>query len=355
MRRAGDGAVRRGLGALAVAATLLAVPAVALAQAGGSTSGFLVRVQGDLFIDTNESADLVVVVSGDAEVHGRAGAVVVIGGNARLVDARVGRLVVVRGAAQLDRGTVVEGDVWLAWAQLEQAPGATVAGAVHRGVARFGWGWLAVSPLLSVGLAIMVVGVGLLAVGLGPRRLRAASGGLTADPAGAVTWALLLFVVGPGLAVLAFFTVVGLPTSLVVLGLLLPVAGLAGFAVAGFRLGTWVLRPRSERPYGAAALGSALLLALGLVPVAGPFLVALAAALGAGALARTFGGEPLPAGRAGVGEAPSPAEEAAAGEPGPAVEPASGGGSPSPAEEPAAGEPASPGGRASSAEAEASG
>jgi hypothetical protein len=106
--------------------------------------------------------------------------------------------------------------------------------------------------------------------------------------------------------------------------------------VAGFRLGTWVLRPRSERPYGAAALGSALLLALGLVPVAGPFLVALAAALGAGALARTFGGEPLPAGRAAAGEAPSPAESASAGEPGPASEPALPGG---PASSPEAEEP----------------
>ena len=37
----------------------------------------------------------------------------------------------------------------------------------------------------------------------------------------------------PAGAALAYFTVVGLPVSLVVLGLLLPVAGLAGFAVTG--------------------------------------------------------------------------------------------------------------------------
>ena len=131
-------------------------------------SGLLVRVQGDVVVDAGESADLVVVVSGDAEVRGRAAAVVVVGGTARLAGARVGQLVVVRGTAELDRGTVVEGDVWLTWARLDQAPGATVEGAVHRGVARFGWGWLAVSPLLSVGLGFLVVGVGLAGGGPGP-------------------------------------------------------------------------------------------------------------------------------------------------------------------------------------------
>jgi hypothetical protein len=49
------------LGALAVAVALLVVPVVALAQAGGNVSGLLVRVQGDLYLDVSESADLVMV------------------------------------------------------------------------------------------------------------------------------------------------------------------------------------------------------------------------------------------------------------------------------------------------------
>lgn len=283
--------MRRILAAIAVAVALAAVPGIAAAQ-GGGVSGLLVRVQGDVVVDPGESADLVLVVSGDAEVRGRAAVVVVVGGTAHLSGAEVGELVVVRGTAQLDRGTVVEGDVWLAWARLEQAPGATVEGAVHRGVARFGWGWLAVSPLLSVGLGILVVGVGLLAVALAARRMKQAASGLTGDFLGALTWALVLFAVVPALALLAFFTVVGLPAALVVIAVLLPVLFFAGFAVAGLRLGTWILRSRAARPFGAAALGGALLLAAGLIPVAGPILVVLSAALGAGALARTFGGEP---------------------------------------------------------------
>jgi hypothetical protein len=282
--------VRRILAAIALAAALAAVPGIAAAQSGG-VSGLLVRVQGDVLVGAGESADLVVVVSGDAEVRGRAAAVVVVGGTARLAGARVGHLVVVRGTAVLDRGTVVEGDVWLAWARLDQAPGATVEGTVRRGVARFGWGWLAISPLLSVGLGLLAAGAGLLAVALAPRRTKQAAANLTGDFLGALTWALVLFAVMPALAMLAFFTVVGLPAALVVLALVLPVLFLAGFAVAGLRLGMWVLRSRGERPYGAAALGCALLLATGLIPVAGLILVAVAAALGSGALARTFGRE----------------------------------------------------------------
>jgi hypothetical protein len=310
--------VRRILAAVALAAALAAVPGIAAAQSG-RVSGLLVRVQGDVVVDSGESADLVVVVSGDAEVRGRAGVVVVVGGTARLTGARVGQLVLMQGTAVLEQGTVVEGDVWLALARLDQVPGATVEGAVHHGVARFGWGWLAVSPLLSVGLGVLVAGAGLLAVALAPRRTKRAAAGLTGDFLGALTWALVLFAGMPGLALLAFFTVVGLPAALVVFVVVLPLLFLSGFAVAGWRLGTWALRSRRERPYGAAALGCALLLAVGLIPVAGLILVAVAAALGAGALARTFGSVEGPSqpGPEEIGE-PAPGPMPAVEETGPA-------------------------------------
>ena len=299
-----------------LALALTAVPGAASARGApaaapeGPVSGLLVRVQGDVVVNAGESADLVLVVSGDAEVRGRAGAVVVVGGTARLVGARVGQVIVVRGSAVLAGRTVVEGDVWLTWASLDQRPAATVAGSVHRGVARFGWGWLALSLRLSLGFAILVVGVGLLGVALAPRRLLAASTALTRALPASASWAAAIFLAAPALAVLAFFTVVGLPASLAALAVFLPLAFLAGFSVAALRLGTWVLRSTSPRPYGAAALGSALLLAAGLIPVAGQIGVLLAAALGGGALARTFGREPPSVEAAGGAEVTEAAAEA---------------------------------------------
>jgi hypothetical protein len=284
MRRAGDGAVWRGLGALVVAAILLAVPAVALAQAGGSTSGFLVRVQGDLFLDTNESADLVVVVSGDAQVHGRAGAVVVIGGNARLVDARVGRLVVVRGEAELAGSTRVAGDVWLLSAGVVQSGGAAVAGSVQSGFGSLGWKWVTGEIVLALGVLGLMLLMGWLAVAVGAGTMRRAAAALTGDLPGSLGAALLLFVVAPAAAALLFFTVLGLPLSLAYLVVLLPLLALVGFAVSALRLGQWILRSDSPRPYGAVLLGGVVLAAVGLVPFAGQILLPAACALGAGAL-----------------------------------------------------------------------
>jgi hypothetical protein len=92
------------------------------------------------------------VVSGDVEVHGRAGAVVVVGGTARLVDARVGRLVVVRGVAELDGTTRVIGDVWLLSARVVQSGPATIGGSVQQGLGSPGWQWLTGSrPAWGIG------------------------------------------------------------------------------------------------------------------------------------------------------------------------------------------------------------
>jgi hypothetical protein len=269
---------------VALAAALLAVPAVALAQ-GAGVSGLLIRVQGDLAVSADESADLVIVVSGDALVSGRAAAVVVIGGTARLSGARVGHLVVVRGTAELDGATVVTGDVWLTSASLEQAPDVTIRGAVRQGAGRFGWGWLTVSPALTVGVLSLLILTGLLAVAVAEGVMRRAGEALTTDTLGTVGSALALFLVVPVVSVLLFFTVVGIPVALTVLVVALPVLGLAGFSVSALRLGGWMLRSRSTRPYGAVLVGSAVLLAVGVVPVAGQVVVLLAGALGAGALA----------------------------------------------------------------------
>jgi len=290
------------MAALAASALLLAAPA-ASALAPGTVSGLLVRVQGDVAVGEGESADLVVVVSGDAEIEGRAGTVVVVGGTARLADARVGRLVVVRGSAVLGGGSAVLGDVWLVSAGLEQAPGATIGGAVRPGFGFPGWRWLVDEPGLAVGALGLVLLAGWLAVAAGPGAMRGAAGALTSDPLGSLGAALLLFLVGPAAAVLLFFTVVGLPLSLVYLVVAVPALGLLGLGVAALSLGERLLRSAAARPYPAVLLGTVVLVAVGLIPYVGQVLVPLAAVLGGGALARN-------ARRAGQeGAAPEPAAE----------------------------------------------
>lgn len=276
------------------AALLVGVPGAA-ALAPGSVSGFLVRVQGDVVVSGEESADLVVVVSGDAEVRGRAGTVVVVGGTARLADARVGRLVVVRGVADLSGSAAVLGDIWLAGARLQRAPEAVIGGAVRSGFGLPGWRGLVEEPATALGGLGLLLLAGWLGVATGADTMRRSAAAMAADLPGSLGAALLLFLLGPALAVLLFFTVVGLPLSLAYLVVALPALALVGFPVAGLRLGRWLLRSERSRPYGAVLLGTLVLAAAGLIPFAGPVLVALATALGAGALV-------LVARRAGRGE-----------------------------------------------------
>jgi len=268
-----------------VGAVLLLGAPTAAALAGAGVSGLLVRVQGDILIDDQESADLVVVVSGDATVYGRAGTVVVVGGNARLSDARVGRLVVVRGAAELGGATVVLGDVWLLGSRLEQDPAASVGGTVRSAFGIPGWRWVVEEPVLALGMLGLVLLTSLASVAAGAGTMRRATGALASELPGSLGAALLLFLLGPALAVLLFFTVVGLPLSVFYLAVALPALGLLGWAVAALRLGEWLLPSGSSRSYGAVLVGTVVLAAAGLIPFAGQVLVPLAGALGAGALA----------------------------------------------------------------------
>lgn len=277
--------MRRGILVLGLASLLGAVPLVASAAGGGDVSGLMLRVQGDLLVEADESADLAVVISGDAEVMGRVGTLVVIGGTARLENARVGRLVVIRGTAELTGATRVTADVWLLSARLQESPDSRVGGSVRPVFGFPAWRLAVEEPRLAVGLLLLVLAAGWVAVAVGAATMQRAAGALSGDLPAALGVALLLFVLAPALALMLFFSVVGLPLSIAYLAVFLPALALAGFCVAGLLLGSWVLRSSSPRPYGAMLVGVLGLAAAGLIPYAGQVVAAAACALGAGALA----------------------------------------------------------------------
>jgi hypothetical protein len=190
---------------------------------------------------------------------------------------------VVRGTAELEGTARVFGDVWLMSARLEKSDGASVGGAVRGVLGAPAWRFLVEEPLLAAGLLVLVLTAGWAGVAVSAGTMRRAAGALTGDLSGSLGAALLLFVLAPAAALLLFFTVVGLPLSVVYLVVGLPILALVGFCVSGLRVGRWVVRTDSPRPYGAMLLGSAGLAVVGLIPFAGQIIVLLACALGAGA------------------------------------------------------------------------
>ena len=252
--------------------------------------GVLVRVGGNVNVEADEREAVVVVVEGEATVAGAAEVVVVVNGQATLTGARVGELIVVEGEAALGEGTVVTGNVQLVDAQITaRAADAVVQGEVRHGVG-YQLGLMFFGVLFGLGVTVVVLLSGLIAAAVAPHGMRAAGATIT-DAFGKTLLATLAVGVGlPLLAVMAFFTIVGIPAGLAILLILLPALGYVGYLVAGIRLGDYVLgvvRGHDEawHPYQAAVTGLGLLLVLGWVPVVGGIVSPVAGLLGAGALA----------------------------------------------------------------------
>ncbi len=265
---------------------LLLAPSAALAQADDADS-VLVRVNGD--VETDEDLDVLVVVEGDARFGGSAEVMVMVNGTATLTGASVETLVVVGGTANLESGTTVSGDVFLIDSDLDRAQGATVGGDINRGFdPNVGRAFAFLGFVLWIGASITLILAGLAFAGVAPGGARRAGAALFGEIGPTLLGAVVVWIGLPILAVLAFITLVGIPTSLALFLVVLPVLGVLGYLVSGIRLGEMMLgRTREPRghPYLAALLGVAVLQIVGWIPVLGPLVGFLAAVLGAGALA----------------------------------------------------------------------
>lgn len=277
--------MKRWLTVAALAALLLA-PSAAFAQADDADS-VLVRVNGDVV--TDEDLNVLVVVEGDARFGGSAEVMVMVNGTATLTGASVETLVVVNGTANLESGTTVRGDVLLFDSDLNRAQGVTVGGDINRGFdPNVGRAFAFLGFVLWIGASIALILAGIAFAGVAPGGARRAGATLFGEFGATVLGAVVVWIGLPILAVLAFITVVGIPTSLAVFLGVLPLLGLLGYLVSGIRLGEMVLgRTRDQRghPYLAALLGVAILQVVGWIPVLGSLVGFVAAVLGAGALA----------------------------------------------------------------------
>jgi hypothetical protein len=267
------------------------VPAPVLAQGIQDEEGVVVRVGGDIDIEPGESEAVVVVVRGNATIRGEVGVVVVVNGTATLVGARADELVVVQGKADLTDGTEITGNVELINSELSRSSDVVIGGEVVEGSGkRFGRGMLLFGILVGLGFAIAVIVSGLVAAAVAPHGVRAAGEMLTHEFGKTVIGTLAVWIGLPIIAIIAFMTVVGIPTGIGIFLFLLPALGFLGYLISGIRLGDYLLgiiRGSDEawHPYLAAIVGLLTLLLMGFVPVVGSVVSPIAGMFGAGALA----------------------------------------------------------------------
>ena len=278
---------------VAAALVLLLAPGRALAQE--NRDDVYVRVNGTVDLASSESVDTLVAVNSEAQVAGTVRETLVIVNRTATVSGDVGRdAIVANGTLRLEPTARIGGDVVLINGQLDQADGAEIAGSV---VERSGAGMgaefrrvmAAVSFVVWLGVTLLFVVVALGWAAVAGRQLSDIAGLLGARPGLAAVAAVIFWIVVPVVAVIAFFTVIGIPIGIALLVIVLPLLWGLGYVVTGTRLGFFLadLRratPDLAHPYLEAVLGVVILQLIGLIPIVGGIVVALAGLFGAGAI-----------------------------------------------------------------------
>lgn len=281
--------------ALVLAAAALALflaPGQALAQE--QTHDVAVRVNGTVELAAGESVDILVAVSSPAEVAGTVRDTLVIVNETATVSGEVGRDVIVwNGTLQLEPTARIGGDVVLIDGALAQADGAEIGGSVvERSGASIGAELSRVTAAVSfgawLGMTLLLIIVALGWAAIGGQQLSSIAGLLGARPGLTAGVAAVFWAAVPIVALVAFVTVIGIPLA-AFLALVAPLLWILGYVTAGTRLGFFIadLRhtmPDLTHPYLEAVLGLVILQVIGLIPVVGGIVVALAGLFGAGAI-----------------------------------------------------------------------
>ena len=273
-----------------IATLLLCFIPFATAQAQKADPDVSIRVNGDFYQAADEENGVVVLVHGKAHIEGSVDELVIVDGTAELQDAIIGNLTVAQGSANLQGATRVDGDVRLFNATIDQSAEAIIAGEVMEGdEAQWGPGAAFFGVMFGVGFMLAVLLSGVLLAILVPHSVRRTGMAITDEPLNTVVAGLVLWIAMPLIAVTAMFTIVGMPTGLGILLLLLPLLGFVGYLISGIRIGDLIMEKQRgtvefERPIQATILGLSILLILGWIPVIGFLITPIAAFVGAGAL-----------------------------------------------------------------------
>jgi hypothetical protein len=278
---------------VAAALALLLAPDRALAQE--NTDDVYVRVNGTVDLAAGESVDTLVAVNSEARVAGTVRDTLVIVNQTATVSGDVGRdAIVYNGTLHLEPTAHIGGDVVLINGELSQADGAVIAGrVVERSGASIGAEFSRVTAAVSLigwlGMTLLFVAVALGWAALGGRQLSDIAGLLGARPGLAAVAAVIFWIAVPVVAFVAFVTVIGIPIGIALLLVVLPLLWGLGYVTTGTRLGFFLAdlrrtRPDLAHPYLEAVLGVVIFQLIGLIPILGGIVVALAGLFGAGAI-----------------------------------------------------------------------
>ncbi len=266
--------MRRLLLALLVLCTLLPV---ASAQAADPEDRIV--LSGSVLVDRDETVQDVAVVDGDVTIRGTVrGDILVADGDVTIRGNVRGDVVTLAGTAMLGRRARIGGDLVYFDKKPEVTKGARIEGDTKKydggEIAGVGGG-LAIGFWLAVTLSMLVLGLLLLL--LSPRAADAAA---RAPKGVAIGVGIVGFILLPIIALLACFSILGLPLGIILLLLLVPLYAI-GYVTAAFAIGRLIIKG-SRIP--AFIVGLLILRLLALIPIAGGLIGLLATIFGLGVL-----------------------------------------------------------------------
>ncbi len=270
-------------------------PAAAVAQETERDGGLALRLGGDYMVGEADVVEAAIVVDGDADVAGHVeDLLLVVNGDADVSGTVDGTVVMINGTLRVADGGMVN-DVSLIRSDLEEAPGATVAGEVNEATQ---WGLWASGAIILFGLAFWVAMTFAVLVGalvfaaVAGRQLSEGSRLMSDAPGQSILSGIIAFVGLPIVAVFAMLTIIGIPLGLGMLLFLLPMLSFLGYIVAGTWLGRLILsrtvaRGDGGHPYREALVGVLILQLAVLIPGLAPAVFVVGSVWGTGALAYT--------------------------------------------------------------------
>lgn len=268
----------------------LAAPVLA-ADPGDANGPVLMAFNGDITVPAGDQADVVMVTRGTATVAGDVKTVVVIDGTASLTGATVESVFATGGTVTIDAASTVTGDVRTLGSTVNVDPAAKIGGSVASLENDIVAATAVLAPLallFILGFVLVTVVAGLALAALAARQVRAAEQVISHEPGQALVVGIAGLILVPLLAILAMFTVIGVPLGLAILLMVWPAVAIVGWLVAAIWIGEWLLyrgdRPRPERPYLASVVGVLILQIVGIVPIVGPVIAAIASLFGFGAV-----------------------------------------------------------------------
>lgn len=271
------------------------IPASTMAAPGDDDRAFLLGVRTPVSAPNSGRVGNIVAIDTDAFVPGGSqGAVVrknlvVIKGTAHVAGVVEGTITVIDGTLDLAPGARVN-DINLVKSTFKRDPAAQVSGTIkEREKIAFSRGiGFVFGAVIWIGMTIAALAAGLLLAFFGGHQLKGAALALTDNPAASVIDAVLVIFALPVLAAVIAVTIVGLPLSLGIFFLLMPVVLILGYLITATRIGLLVTgamgQPLPAHPYLAVFVGVLAFQLVAIVPGIGWVAVFLAMAWGAGGL-----------------------------------------------------------------------